>query len=503
VVQQNGIEKLPTGIPGFDHISEGGLPRRRITLVSGSAGTAKTVFACQFLAAGIQQRGQAGVFVTFEESIDDIRRNMLGFGWDIATWEAEGKWSFIDASTAAPETVVAGEFDLDALIARIHHAIRKTNAERVSIDSLGAIFSQFEDSRNLRMELFRIAHALKQIGVTAIMTAERLEEYGTIARYGIEEFVADNVVILRNVLEEEKRRRTIEILKYRGTSHRKGEFPFTIIPAHGITVIPLSALELKQRSSTIRLSSGNVNLDRMCGGGFFRDSVILVSGATGTGKTLMATTFLAGGAMQGERSLLFAFEESRDQLYRNAAGWGIDFDDLERRDLLRVVSVYPETAGLEDHLIAMQKMIAEFRPTRVAIDSLSALERVSTSKGFREFVISLTSFIKHQEIAGMYTATTPNLLGGSSITEGHISTITDSIILMRYVELFGEMRRGMTVLKMRGSMHDKEIREFKIDGAGMHIGAPFRDVTGILSGNFVHVNPSEIDRINQMFEDEE
>lgn len=503
MVQQNGIEKLPTGIPGFDHISEGGLPRRRITLVSGSAGTAKTVFACQFLAAGIQQRGQAGVFVTFEESVDDIRRNMLGFGWDIATWEAEGKWSFIDASTAAPETVVAGEFDLDALIARIHHAIRKTNAERVSLDSLGAIFSQFEDSRNLRMELFRIAHALKQIGVTAIMTAERLEEYGTIARYGIEEFVADNVVILRNVLEEEKRRRTIEILKYRGTSHRKGEFPFTIIPAHGITVIPLSALELKQRSSTIRLSSGNVNLDRMCGGGFFRDSVILVSGATGTGKTLMATTFLAGGAMQGERSLLFAFEESRDQLYRNAAGWGIDFDDLERRDLLRVVSVYPETAGLEDHLIAMQKMIAEFRPTRVAIDSLSALERVSTSKGFREFVISLTSFIKHQEIAGMYTATTPNLLGGSSITEGHISTITDSIILMRYVELFGEMRRGMTVLKMRGSMHDKEIREFKIDGAGMHIGAPFRDVTGILSGNFVHVNPSEIDRINQMFEDEE
>ncbi len=500
---QNGIEKLATGIPGFDHISEGGIPRRRTTLVSGSAGTAKTVFACQFLAEGILQHDQAGVFITFEEAPDDIRRNMLGFGWDIPTWEAQGKWSFIDAAPATSEVIVAGDFDLDALIARIHYAVRKTNAERVSLDSLGAIFSQFDDTRNLRRELFRIAHALKQMGVTAIMTAERLEEYGTIARYGIEEFVADNVVILRNVLEEEKRRRTIEILKYRGTTHRKGEFPFTIIPARGVTVIPLSALELKQRSSTVRLSSGNINLDRMCGGGFFRDSVILVSGATGTGKTLMATTFLAGGAMQGERSLLFAFEESRDQLYRNAAGWGIDFDDLERRELLRVVSVYPETAGLEDHLITMQRMIAEFRPTRVAIDSLSALERVSTSKGFREFVISLTSFIKHQEMAGMYTATTPNLLGGSSITEGHISTITDSIILMRYVELFGEMRRGMTVLKMRGSMHDKEIREFRIDGSGMHIGAPFRDVTGILSGNFVHVNPNEIDRINEMFEDEE
>lgn len=497
------IEKLQTGIPGFDHISEGGLPKRRITLISGTAGTAKTVFACQFLAEGILQHRQNGVFVTFEESVEDIRRNMLGFGWDIAAWEAEGRWVFVDASRASNETVIAGEYDLDALIARIQYAIEKHQAQRVSLDSLGAIFSQFDDTNALRNELFRIASALKKMDVTAIMTAERTEEYGAVARYGIEEFVADNVVILRNVLEEEKRRRTLEILKFRGTMHRKGEFPFTIIPGQGIVAIPLSALELKQRSSTLRISSGSPQLDEMCGGGFFRDSVILVSGATGTGKTLMATTFLAGGARQGERCLLFAFEESRDQLYRNAAGWGVDFEKLEADGLLRVMSVYPETAGLEDHLIEMQRMITEFKPNRVAIDSLSALERVSTVKGFREFVISLTSFIKHQEIAGLYTATTPTLLGGTSITEAHISTITDSIILLRYVEVYGEMRRGLTVLKMRGSMHDKDIREFKIDRDGMHIGAAFRDVTGILSGNFMHVNASELERISQMFDDED
>ncbi|MFN8528507.1 MAG: circadian clock protein KaiC [Anaerolineae bacterium] len=497
------IEKLQTGIPGFDHISEGGLPKRRITLISGTAGTAKTVFACQFLAEGILQHRQNGVFVTFEESVEDIRRNMLGFGWDIAAWEAEGRWAFVDASRASAETVIAGEYDLDALIARIQYAINKHQAQRVSLDSLGAIFSQFEDSNALRNELFRIASALKKMDVTAIMTAERTEEYGAVARYGIEEFVADNVVILRNVLEEEKRRRTLEILKFRGTMHRKGEFPFTIIPGQGIVAIPLSALELKQRSSTLRISSGSAQLDEMCGGGFFRDSVILVSGATGTGKTLMATTFLAGGARQGERCLLFAFEESRDQLYRNAAGWGVDFEKLEADGLLRVMSVYPETAGLEDHLIEMQRMIAEFKPNRVAIDSLSALERVSTVKGFREFVISLTSFIKHQEIAGLYTATTPTLLGGTSITEAHISTITDSIILLRYVEVYGEMRRGLTVLKMRGSMHDKDIREFKIDMDGMHVGAAFRDVTGILSGNFMHVSASELERISHMFDDED
>jgi circadian clock protein KaiC len=295
----------------------------------------------------------------------------------------------------------------------------------------------------------------------------------------------------------------VEILKFRGTAHQKGSFPFTVIPGRGIVMIPLSAMELKQRSSNLRITSGNAELDRMCGGGFFRDSIILVSGATGTGKTLMATTFMAAGAQRGERALLFAFEESRDQLFRNAEGWGIDFEQMEKDGLLRVVANYPEVTSLEDQLIAMQAEIERFKPQRIAVDSLSALERVSTLRGFREFVISLTSFIKHQEIVGLYTSTTSTLLGGSSITEAHISTITDSIILLRYVELFGEMRRGLTVLKMRGSIHDKEIREFAIDNRGMHIGRPFRNISGILSGQFTHVSPSELERLGAMFRDDE
>jgi len=264
-------------------------------------------------------------------------------------------------------------------------------------------------------------------------------------------------------------------------------------------VLPLSAMELTQRSSELRITSGSRELDEMCGGGFFRDSIILVSGATGTGKTLMVTEFLAGGFAADERCLLFAFEESREQLFRNAQGWGIDFEGMERHDKLRVVCEYPEVAGLEDHLVRMRGIIEEFRPSRVAVDSLSALERVSTVKGFREFVIGLSSFMKDQEIAGLFTSTTPTLLGGESVTEAHISSITDSIILLRYVEMFGEMRRGLTVLKMRGSKHDKDIREFAIDGQGMHIGAPFRDVVGILSGRPVHVSLTEVDRIGGLF----
>ncbi len=501
--RQPAIEKLPTGISGFDLIANGGIPAGRTTLVSGTAGSAKTVFAAQFLAEGIRKYGEHGVFVTFEEPPSDIRRNMESLGWDIPTWESEERWAFVDASPQPGEEVLfAGNYDLGALLARIENAVRRIGAKRLSMDSLGAIFTQFADSAVVRRELFRVVSALKRMGVTAIMTGERTQEYGDIARYGVEEFVADNVIILRNVLEDEKRRRTIEILKFRGTSHQKGEFPFTIMSGEGMVVIPLSAIELKQRSSDIRVTSGNPELDRMCGGGFFRDSILLVSGATGTGKTLMTTEFMAGGVNRGERCLLFAFEESREQLFRNATGWGVDFDQMERDGLLRVVCEYPETAGLEDHLIAMKKMIQDFRPNRVAVDSLSALERVSTIRGFREFVISLTSFIKHQEIAGLFTATTPSLMGGESVTETHISTLTDSIILLRYVEMFGEMRRGLTVLKMRGSMHDKDIREFTIDNRGMHIGRPFRQVTGILSGNPIHIAPGEIDRLNQLFNDD-
>lgn len=495
-IEHTGVEKLPTGIGSFDVIAKGGLPKRRTTLLAGTAGSGKTIFAVQFLAAGIRDAGEPGVFITFEESAHDIRENMRSFGWDIAAWEREGRFAFVDASPDPQiETIESGAFDLGALLARVGHAVNKVGAKRVAVDSLGAVFSQFSDQSLVRRELFRLASALKNMDVTAVLTAERTEDYGPVARFGVEEFIADNVMIARNVLEDESRRRTIEILKFRGTDHQKGEFPFTIIPGVGIRAIPLSAIQLRQKSSDVRISSGNAELDKMCGGGFFRDSVILLSGATGTGKTLTVTQFLKGGADHGERCLLLAFEESREQLFRNASGWGVDFDGMERGGLLRVVCDYPDVVGLEDWLITIQDIVNEFKPHRVALDSLSALERIGSLKAFREFVIGLTSFIKHQEITGLFTSTTASLMGGSSITETHISTLTDSIILLRYVEMFGEMKRGLTVLKMRGSAHDRGIREFNIDKTGMHVGRPFRNVTGILAGAPVHLQPAEIEKV--------
>jgi circadian clock protein KaiC len=271
------------------------------------------------------------------------------------------------------------------------------------------------------------------------------------------------------------------------------------MPAEGIIVIPLSAIKLRQRSSEVRVSSGNAELDKMCGGGVFRDSIILVSGATGTGKTLLVTHFVEGAAAAGERCLLLAYEESREQLGRNAIGWGTDFDRLEREKQLKVLCEYPESASLEDHLIGIKRQIEQFKPNRIAIDSLSALEGISTVRGFREFVLGVTSFCKQQEITGLFTATTPTLTGGTSVTEAHISSITDTIVLLRYVELFGEMRRGLTVLKMRGSTHEKAIRELVIDGQGMHIGEPFRNVAGILAGHPTQIEVGEMERLEELF----
>jgi circadian clock protein KaiC len=495
------IPKLATGIQGLDVISQGGLPRSRTTLVAGTAGSGKTIFGTQFLIQGIHA-GENGVFVSLEDPVEELRDNMGGF-WDLRSFEEAGKLAFVDGSPdPAEQMMVSGQYDLGGLMARIEAAIRRVGAQRVVIDSTGALFTQLPDNATLRVELYRMTALLKSLGVTALLTTERKEDYGDVSRYGVEEFVVDNVIILRNALIEEKRHRTIEILKFRGAYHQKGEYPFSIDPRYAFVVLPLSAIELKQRSSNVRVTSGNGDLDSMCGGGFFRDSIILVSGATGTGKTLMVTQFIGATQQNDEKTVLFAFEESRDQLMRNANSWGVDFEQLERDGKLLIISEYPHAYGLEDHLLRIRRVIEEYQPNRVAVDSLSALERMSTIQGFREFVTGLTSFIKLHEIVGLFTSSTPTLAGGTSITESHISTITDSIILLRYVELYGDMRRGVTVLKMRGSPHDKEIREFTIDGDGMHIGRPFRNVSGILTGNLIHVSGDEMERIGTMFSSE-
>jgi circadian clock protein KaiC len=477
-----GVGRLEVGIPGFDVVAGGGLPARRSTLIAGTAGSGKTLFGVQFLVAGIQRFDQPGILVSFDEPIHEMARNVINLGWDLEAMRREGKLVLLDVAEVAGEEVVrTGQFDFLGLAARLESTIERLGVVRVVFDSLTGIFPQFSDDSTVRREMHRVTTRLRELGVTTLMTAERPDEYGPVARYGVEEFVADNVVILRHPLSHERRRRTLEILKFRGAQHRKGEFPFSIDGRDGITVIPLAQTGLKTRALTERTSIGKPRVDEMCGGGIFRDSIVLVSGATGTGKTMMATEFLAAGLRSGQRGLFYSFEESRPQILRNAAAWGVDFGDAEREGMLRIDSRYPERMGLEDLLVEMRHEMEEFAPDRLVLDSLSVLDRVSSGASFREFVVGMTSLIKEFEVVAMCTNTTGVSLGSPLRGFTQVSTITDAIILLRYVEIESAVHRCLTILKMRGSGHDKTIMEYAIGDQGMQVLGPLRRVSDILA----------------------
>ncbi|MCW2667264.1 MAG: putative circadian clock protein KaiC [Frankiales bacterium] len=478
----SSVPKLETGIPGFDHLTMGGLPRRRATVLAGQAGSAKTVFAGQFLAEGVR-RGQPGVFVTLEEPADDLRRNLATLGFDVASWEAAGDWRFVDASPLVREDGTPAPYSFETLLAQIGQAVDATGADRLVLDSLNTVFSLSEDAGVARQRLRNLASRMRAMGLTVVMTVETASDpAGSLSRYGIEEFVADNVVLLRNTREGKGRRRTVEVLKMRGSSHRKGDYAFTIQPGVGLVVLPVSTSVLQASPTHERVSSGIADLDQMLHGGLFRDSITLLGGPTGTGKTLLSLEFLASAAARGERALLLAYEESPDQIARNAVGQGRQFARLRDEGLLRVVSTYPEEASLEDHLLEIKELVDEFRPARLAVDSLTALERGGSPEAFREFVVALAAYLKTEGLPTVLTASTPSLSRASSVTEGHVSTLADVLVLTRYAELPGEIRRAITVVKMRGSSHDQQVRELVISDEGLRIGGPLRTPAGVLPG---------------------
>lgn len=466
------------GVPGLDAVMAGGLPRGRTTLVAGTSGSGKTVLGLQFLWADGQ--GEPGVLVTFEECAEDLFANMRGFAWGSAAWR-DARLAVVDA-TAEEDVVEAGGFDFGGLRARIENAVRTTGARRLVIDAMDAAYSQFSDAGAVRRELARTVRHLRQLEVTTLITAERPEEYGPIARHGVEEFLVDNVVLLRNVLEGSTRRRTVEVLKLRGFSHNKGEYPFVIDPDHGITILPLSTIESPWSAPTDLMSMGNPALDEICRGGVYRDSLMLISGSTGAGKSLMCAQFLTAGIRTGERAVLFSFEESSGQIIRNAASWGMDLESPRREGRLQIISRYSERMGLEDLLVAVQSDIERHAPQRVVIDSLTALEHSTPRTALRHWLIGLATILKTQRIGAMITTTSTEVMGLRTATGAELSTLSDVIVLLRYVEIDGQLRRALAVLKSRGTGHDPNLYEFEIHDGGMRLLEPIRGVHGILGG---------------------
>lgn len=402
----------------------------------------------------------------------------------------------MDVSPDESETIEIGKYDLQAFLVRIEYAIKKVNAKRVVIDSVSALFTHFDAPGIIRRALYSLTYSLKKSGVTCILSAERPTEKGTISRYGVEEFVSDNVILLHNRLSERGiRERSIEILKFRGSDHDSEEAPLVVTDI-GINIYPRPKPQLQGEGFSKKISSGVIGLDKLLHGGVYKNSTTLITGASGTGKTVTMLHFIMEGAKNNENSLLIEFEESPGQLFRNAESFGWNLKEEVDRGRIQLVCHYPEDLRSEQYLKIIQDLVIKHKVTRFAMDSLSAIARIYTEEKFRSFVIGLNAFLKMNNVTSLLSNTTAQLLGITQITETHLSTCTDNIVILKYVELGGKMRRLVSILKQRGSRHEKDLMEYEINTEnGMEIIGPFAGVENLMSGSArrIEIKFDEID----------
>jgi len=474
-----GLQKERTGIPGFDEITGGGLPAGRPTLVCGSAGAGKTLFAIEFLVRGATLFNEPGVFMSFEESSEELATNVASLNFDVRQLIAEKKLLVDHVFIERSEIEETGEYDLEGLFLRLNYVIDQIGAKRVVLDTLEALFSALPNEAIVRAELRRLFRWLKEKGVTAVITCERGN--GRLTRYGLEEYVADCVILLDNRVENQISTRRLRIIKYRGTSHGTNEYPF-FIDDQGFSVLPITSIGLNHKASTQRISSGNSRLDTMLGGkGFYRGSSILVSGTAGTGKSTIAAHFVEAACKRGERALFFAFEESQDQIIRNMKSVGIDLEPHVKQGLLRFKNFRPSNFGLEVHLALMHKVISETQPSVVVIDPISNFLAVGDNIETKSMLTRLIDFLKLQQVTAMFTSLTTT--GEVENSEVGVSSLMDTWLLVKNIESNGERNRGLYVLKARGIAHSNQVREFRLTSHGMELIDAYIGSEGVLMGS--------------------
>jgi circadian clock protein KaiC len=474
------LEKCPTGIAGFDQLTVGGLPRARPTLICGGPGCGKTMFALEFLWRGAIEFGEPGVFVSFEETAEDLRQNVSSLGVDLSAL-VDKKLLVVDhVRVERSEIEETGEYDLEGLFIRLGHAIDTVRARRVVLDTIEALFSGLGNTAVLRAELRRLFQWLKDKGVTAIITAERGE--GSLTRQGLEEYVSDCVVLLDNRVANGVSTRQMRVVKYRGSTHGVNEYPF-LIDSGGISVMPITSVGLRHEVSSERVTTGVDRLDAMLGGkGYFRGSSVLVTGMAGTGKSSLAAHFARANCQAGERTLYFAFEESPSQILRNMRSIGIDFERDVRQGLVRFEATRPSLCGLEMHLATMHKTIAEFRPSAVIVDPISSLVDASATGEVAPMLIRLVDFLKSEKITAFFTSLTTGGRAAEATEEG-VSSLMDTWILLRNLEGPAERNRGLYVLKSRGMAHSNQVREFLLTDHGIQLTDVYVGSEGVLMGS--------------------
>lgn len=475
-----GVEKCPTGIPGLDQVTFGGLPRGRTTLVCGGSGSGKTLLGMEFLAIGARDYGEPGVFMSFEENADELAVNVASLGFDVRALEREKKLCVDYVRIERSEIMESGEYDLEGLFIRLAYAIDSIGARRVVLDTVETLFSALSNAGILRAELRRLFRWLKDKGVTAIVTGERGE--GTLTRHGLEEYLSDCVILLDQRVSDEIATRRLRIVKYRGSAHGSNEYPF-LLDKDGFTVVPVTGISLQYDVPTDFISTGIDKLDAMLGGrGYYRGGTLLMSGTAGSGKSSFGATFADAACRRGERCIMFVFEESPQQILRNMRSIGIDLKPWVDTGLLRFQATRTAAFGLEGHLTAIQRETERFKPHVVVFDPISAFETAAGFLDVKAMLMRLVDYFKSHQITTVFTTLT---VGGApaELTILGMSSLIDTWLLLRRLEQGSEQTRLLYLIKARGLAHSNQVREFILTDHGIDLMNVYQGPSGILTGS--------------------
>ena len=474
------LEKAPTGIKGLDDITEGGLPRARTTIVCGGPGCGKTMLGIEFLVRGAIEFDEPGVLIAFEESSEDIAKNVSSLGFDLKDLVARKKLLLDYVPLDPSEIHETGDYNLEGLFLRLQTAVESVGAKRIVLDTLEALFSTFSNQAILRAEFRRLFAWLNDQGLTSVVTAERGET--TLTREGLEEYVSDCLILLDHRMQEQISSRRLRIVKYRGTKHGADEYPF-LIDEQGISILPLTSIQLQHKVSSERVSSGVPAMDEMLDGkGYFRGSTILISGTAGSGKTTLSASFAAATCERGERCLYIGMEESGDQLARNMRSVNIDLERWIKKGLLSHEAWRPTQFGLEMHLLRIHKLVDKLKPQSIVIDPITNLIGGPNSREVESMLMRLMDFLKGAHITTMMVSLTE---GGQSLetTRIGVSSLADTWVLLRDIELNAERNRCMYILKSRGMAHSNQLREFILTDKGIELVPAYIASAGVLTGS--------------------
>ena len=469
-----------TGVAGLDEILGGGLPSRRLYLLDGSPGTGKTTLALQFLLAGVA-RGTPGLYVTLSESREELSEVATSHGWtldgvDVFELPAEETEAMREAYTLFHP----GEVELQEVIDRVFSAVERSRARLVVLDSLSEMRLLARDPLRFRRQILALKHFFAARGCTVLLLDDKTAPEGDLQLHSL----AHGVIQLEHIaLEYGAERRRLQVLKLRGRRFLGGYHDFRIRTG-GLAVYPrIQRVEAGVGTRVRSLGSGSPELDTLLGGGLPSGTSILITGPAGTGKSVLATQYACAAATRGERVRFYLFDERLGTFAQRAEGLGMDVSQLVADGWFSLCQVEPTEWSPGEFAHDGVRAVEEDGVEMVVIDSINGyMQSMPEERLLPVQVHELLSYLASRGVTSVLTLVQRGIFGNPVDEAADVSYLADSVILLRYFEVSGEVRQAISVVKKRSGNHERTIRECRVGPHGLHVGQPLHDFQGVLTG---------------------